>query len=150
MKIIIPVVVFLILLSFAFAYQEGQELTQGMLDNINATSIGLGCQAEDVGEEHKMYYMHQWYWMRHISCLSIREVATEHYQIVRQHNIYFFRIDYYNQCKQQYSIEQCNEYFNGVLLSQHNTALENIRNQIIFYQTKEEPDMGGFNETFEV
>ncbi len=142
-KIIIFGVMILGILAIVIAQGigEGDIITQAQLDSVNASTINLQCQLEDVGESHIKFIIDKWVYIRNVSCLSIDPIplneTTNEYLIIRpNHEPYFYVYEYFD-CRQENNASFCNQFYTNILIEQHQSDKESIRNRIRRYQTIE-------------
>ena len=138
--IIFGVLVFgLIALVLAQGIGEGDIITQAQLDSINADTINLQCQLEDIGQSHVIQSGGHWYYFRNVSCLSIEPIFidenTDEYLIIRPSHYPNFLVSDYFACRQENSPQFCNDFYTNVLIEQHQSNKEEIRNKIRKFQT---------------
>lgn len=119
---------------------EGDIITQGQLDSIDATNISLQCQLDDVGQSHTEEINGIWRYSRNVSCLSIQpiydnDINIEAYLLVRESHFPYFFTSEYSQCVEENNNSFCNNFYRGVLQEQHQTKKDIIRNKIKHFQT---------------
>ena len=142
-KIIIFGIVIMGLIALVLAIGEGDVITQAQLDSIDADTINLQCQLEDIGESHLIFQGH-WFYYRNVSCLSLDPLdgdnTTDGYIITRPNHFPNFLISDYFACRQENNAQYCNEFYTDVLIDHHQSKKLAIRNRIRQYQTVEGND----------
>ncbi len=142
-NIIIASVILLGLIAIVLAQGigEGDIITQAQLDSINASTINLQCQLEDIGQSHIIQSRGNWYFYRNVSCLSIQPIPldehTNDYLIIRPNHYPNFLVSDYFACRQNNNAQYCNQFYTNELIEQHQENKQAIRNKIRRFQTVE-------------
>jgi len=142
-KLIIFGVIILGVISLVLAQGigEGDIITQQQLDSINATTINLQCQLEDIGQSHVIQHQGQWFYYRNVSCLSIKPLDIDNpsdgYIITRPHHFPNFLVSDYFACREDNNVQFCNQFYTQVLIDHHQSKKLAIRNRIEQFQTVE-------------
>lgn len=142
-KIIIASVILLGLITIVLAQGigEGDIITQAQLDSVNASNINLQCQFEDIGQSHVIQHRGKWFYFRNVSCLSIEPIFidenTNEYLIIRPNYYPNFLVSDYFACRQEDNAQYCNQFYTNVLIEEHESNVEEIREKIKKFQTLE-------------
>lgn len=142
-------IIILILFS-VLVYAIPQILNQSQIDGIDADTVDLECQFEDLGQSHLYWKYGELQYIRNVSCYSITRLNSTHYKLIRpNHYLHFLVVDYIN-CRIEYNKTVCSDYFVDKMRKQHIREKLSIRDIIRGYQTPETPDIGDFEDTLEV
>jgi len=118
---------------------EGDIITQEQLDSIDALTIDLQCQFEDIGEDHFIQDQGHWFYFRNISCLSIKPIPidehTNEYLIIRPSYYPNFLVSDYFYCTEENDRDYCDAFYTNVLIEQHESNVKAIREKIIKFQS---------------